>query len=329
MSQMPDTRWRRRTAQALCLGVVMVLLAEATCRWVLGLGTPPLYETDPAFEYRLQPNQDLYRFGNHVLVNRWGMRAADFGATKSSTDEVRVMLVGDSVINGGSQIDQQDLAATRLQRALGEDLRRPVIVGNASAGSWGPGNWLAYAQRFGFFEADVVALVLGSGDAADNPSFAPLGANHPTQAPRLALSEAIHRYLPRYLPLGWANAEEASSAPTNDDTEAELARGLADLQAFLESARANGRAVVVLHHPDRQEYESGQYLPGFEALTSLMQRLNVPFVPLRPHYLAAGGQLYRDGIHTNAHGQHLIASALQEAIKPALHRHPSTMRVAP
>lgn len=329
MSQISTSRWRRRTAQALGLGAVLVLLAEATCRWVLGLGTPPLYETDPTFEYRLQPNQDLYRFGNHVQVNRWGMRAADFGATKSSADEVRVLLVGDSVINGGSQIDQQDLAATRLQQTLGADLQRPVIAGNASAGSWGPGNWLAYTRRFGFFDADVVALLIGSGDVADNPTFAPLGANHPTQAPRLALSEAIHRYLPRYLPLDWAGAEETGGAPPPSDTEAELARGLADLQAFLESARANGRAIVVLHHPDRQEFESGQYLPGFALIASLMQRLNVPFVPLRPHYLAAGGQPYRDGIHTNAHGQHLIASALREAIMPALHRQPSTKRVAP
>lgn len=329
MSQTSTSRWRRRTAQALGLSAVLVLLAEATCRWVLGLGTPPLYETDPTFEYRLQPNQDLYRFGNHVQVNRWGMRAADFGATKSSADEVRVLLVGDSVINGGSQIDQQDLAVTRLQTALGKALGRPVVVGNASAGSWGPGNWLAYTQRFGFFDADVVALLTGSGDVADNPSFAPLSANHPTHAPQLALSEAIQRYLPRYLPLEWISAEETSSAPPPGDTKAELARGLADLQAFVESAGASGRAVVVLHHPDRQEFESGQYLPGFALIASLMQRLHVPFVPLRPHYLAAGGHPYRDGIHTNAHGQHLIASALQKAIQPTLQRHHSTKRAAP
>lgn len=314
--------WRAsRALPLLALAVALLAAAELACRGVLGLGTPPLYEADAGFEYRLRPNQDLHRFGNHIFVNRWGMRAPDFEAGKADAGELRVMVMGDSVVNGGSQIDQDDLGTTLLQARLQAELGRPVTVGNISAGSWGPGNWLAYAQRFGFFDADVVALVLGGGDQADNPSFAPLGINHPTQRPLLAMEEAVQRYLPRFLPeplrTAWSLQPAGPQAPVQADAQAS-ARGLADLETFLRLAGADGRSVVVFYHPDRDEMLSGRPIDGHDQIGMLVRRLSLPFIELRVPYQRAGLSIYRDNIHHSAQGQRVMADALHAAVVPAL-----------
>lgn len=319
----PRTQLARTGLGLLALLMTALLAAEWISRSWLGLGTPPLYEPDTRFEYRLRPDQDVQRFGNRVQVNRWGMRSPDFEAGKTQASELRVMVFGDSVVNGGSQIDQSELSTTLLQADLQNRLNRPVTVGNISAGSWGPGNWLAYAQRFGFFDADVVVLVLGSGDHADNPVFAPLSANQPWETPRFALQEAVQRYLPRYLPASMRSLLQeptAAKPAAGSPTEADRARGLADLQQFLRMAQGEGRSVAVVHHPDRDELQSGQYLDGHAQIRTLVQGLPLPWVELRPPFLAAGPGLYRDNIHHSARGQAVMAQALTQAVLPALAR---------
>ena len=74
------------------------------------------------------------------------------------------MVIGDSVINGGSQTDQGQLATTLMQRELSIDMKRPVVVGNASAGGWEPINEAGYVTESGLFHADIVLLVLSSHD---------------------------------------------------------------------------------------------------------------------------------------------------------------------
>ncbi|MDP3167024.1 MAG: hypothetical protein Q8N06_16435 [Hydrogenophaga sp.] len=312
------------TRRALWLAasvVVLVVVVELVSRFVLGLGTPPLYEADAGFEYRLRPHQDVQRFGNHIQVNRWGMRSPDFGNTKASAQELRVMVFGDSVVNGGSLIDQTELSTSVLQSALQTRLARPVTVGNISAGSWGPGNWLAYAERFGYFEADVVVLVVGSGDHADNPVFAPLDADHPSQAPTLALEEAVLRYLPRYLPQplrGLLKEQTEGTTVSREPGPQDSARGEADLKRFLQLAQGEHRRVIVLHHPDHDEMSSGRYMDGHAQMRDLVQGLSLPFVELRTPYLAAGPGIYRDNIHHSAQGQQVMADTLLMVVLQAL-----------
>ena len=139
---------------------VLVGLLEAYARVVLGLGDPPLWMADPEIEYLPQPAKSYLRFGKRISYNAYSMRSRDFPRTKVNPDELRVLVVGDSVINGGAQTDQQALATTLLENKLAESLDRPVLVANIAAGSWGPPNILAYLRRFGLFDADVVVIVL-------------------------------------------------------------------------------------------------------------------------------------------------------------------------
>ena len=180
--------------------IFLISIGEIFARYYLGLGTPPLSMSHPSIEYLFKPNQDLHRFGNHFLTNQYGMRSETF-SRKKNNNECRVMVFGDSVVNGGNLTDHANLATTILKDKLSKILDKNVVVGNISAGSWGPGNWLAYAQEYGFFDADIIVLVISSHDYIDNPTFQPLDKNtHPTTKPISAFIEGIERYVPRYFP---------------------------------------------------------------------------------------------------------------------------------
>jgi len=313
-------RHARRSGWAL-LGLVVLLAAgEMVARLGLGLGTPPLYEADPDVEYRLKPLQSVKRFGNAIEVNRWGMRSDDFGPRKTREDELRVLVFGDSVINGGAVIDQADLATARLQRQLTAALQHPVVVGNVSAGSWGPGNWLGFARRFGWLDADLVILMVNSGDHADNPSFGPLGIDHPTEAPTLALQELMQRYLPRYLPALAPRASDEPTAPvvSAGPSDRETLRGQADLAAFLSLAQQDGRRLLVVQHPDRAELLTGQYESGYAIQAATLRGIGLDLIEMRPALAGTGEANYRDNIHHTPTGQRALADGLTALALPLL-----------
>jgi sulfur relay (sulfurtransferase) complex TusBCD TusD component (DsrE family) len=294
--------------------ITIIVFAEIFCRIILGLGDPPIYITDKSVEYLLKPNQSLKRFGNHVFVNNWGMRSVNFSQKKQNSNEVRVLFFGDSVINGGSETDQSLLATTLLQQRLQTLTSKPVIVGNVSAGSWGPGNWLAYARRYGFFDADIIVLIVNSGDFADNPTFEHLESTHPTQKPMMALQEATFRYLPRYIPSYSKQAVE----PKVQISQEAIAQGYSDLRTFLSLAKTGRRKVMMFHHPDKPELLANKFSQGHNEMRELAAELNITFFDLMPRYSKFGTAIYRDGIHPNPKGQKVLSDAFYDALIPIL-----------
>lgn len=293
------------------------IIGEAFARLILGLGDPPLSIPHPRIEYMFKPNQDIRRFGNQILINEYGMRSDVFPAHESVA-ELRVLVFGDSVVNGGSQTDHSKLATTILAQKLSSSTTEVVRVANVSAGSWGPGNWLAYVREYGFFNADAVVLVISSHDAGDNPTFAPLDPQtHPLSRPTLALWEGITRYLPRYLPQGNSAATPESVNPDAITTDAGMQQGLADLDAFLELAHAQTPKVLVVQHPERSEIERNLFQPGHAAIYKLATERGISVIQFSPtlkRVLAAGGNPYRDNIHINDHGQRELAGVIGDGL---------------
>ena len=213
---------------SFCAIISAVAFAEVLSRYYLGLGTPPLSVAHPTIEYMFKPNQEVTRFGNRFVINRYGMRTDDFPAQKRP-GELRIMVYGDSVVNGGNLTDHAGLATTMLRRELEARTGRDVVVGNISAGSWGPGNWLAYAREYGFFGADMIVLVISSHDSGDVPTFQPLDpATHPTESPVSAFWEGIERYVPRYIQ-GLAGVGTDKKVATEIRSPEVSTRGLGDL----------------------------------------------------------------------------------------------------
>ncbi|MBC7624923.1 MAG: SGNH/GDSL hydrolase family protein [Aeromicrobium sp.] len=295
-----------------------LLIGETIARFGWGLGDPPLSVAHPTIEYMFKPDQNVKRLGNHIIVNHYGMRSENFPA-KKSTNERRVMIFGDSVVNGGNLTDHSDLASSILKSKLTEILGK-VCVGNISAGRWGPGNWLAYAKEYGFFDADIIILVISSHDAYDNPTFAPLDPNvFPQRKPISALWEGLTRYLPQYIPkvlLQTDSPAKFGDAGPVDDV-AEIAKGIHDLKNFLRLAQGQTQHVLVVQYPEQSELASGSFKTGYAEIKQAVQDMGIVVISMAPPFIEQihrGQQPYRDNIHPNNLGQKIIAETLYEAL---------------
>lgn len=172
---------------------------ELGLRTLFGFGRPPLYMADPQMGYRLVPNQRLKRFGNRLEINQFSMRGGDISPTRPA-DTLRILLLGDSVANGGWWTDQSatisNLMQTHLNPLTQTGAFKQIEVLNASANSWGPRNELAYVNHFGHFEAQWVVLLINTDDLfATAPTSVQVGRdrNYPDRNPPLAILEVLSR----------------------------------------------------------------------------------------------------------------------------------------
>jgi lysophospholipase L1-like esterase len=293
--------------------LVLLVGMELFARFGLGLGDPPLMMRDDQIEYLARPSMTYSRFGNRVSYNQWSMRSDGFLATKSDPNELRVLVLGDSVVNGGAQTDQADIATEIIRQELAAKLNRPVTVGNISAGSWGPPNLLAYVKKFGLFDADAVVIVLSSHDAADVPTFGPLGVDAPEHTPLLALQEVVQRYLPRYVP--WLRAAGDEEPERSEfQLESDREQSLAALRELIQLATESGARILVIQHAERSELSNGLE-SGHAEIRTLLTSRSVDRIDLGPKFaasIAAGSEPYRDNIHPNEVGQRLLAEAILE-----------------
>lgn len=288
-------------AVRVAIGLIIVLIiGELVARLHFGLGTPPLSIADPAIEYMFAPNQDVRRFGNRQLYNEQGMRSPPLNTVSQPRS---VLVLGDSVLNGGNLTDQKDLATT-----IATDDK--IFFGNASAGSWGPANMSAWLDKYGVGKADTIIVVLSSHDLYDVPTFAPLNPlTHPTRAPVSALLEGIERYLPRYLPSLGSREPSNELFPSHKSAE-----GPRQLEMLLDKAQKRGVKVCVILHQTRHEIAKGAD-PEHQDIIKLVSARHVPIVDFsrwtRPAQQSSAAP-FRDDIHLNDQGQKLLVPALRE-----------------
>ncbi|TIL54404.1 hypothetical protein [Mesorhizobium sp.] len=284
-------------AIGICLYVIVG--GELFCRYYLGLGTPPLSIAHPTIEYLFAPDQELSRFGNRIAYNHWSMRNEQISET-NDTSQARIMVIGDSVVNGGSLSDHSNLATTILTD-------EKTLYMNVSAGSWGPANELAYLQTFGFFDAKALIIVLSGHDASDLPTFAPLDPNILPQArPWLALGEAVERYLPRYVPGHTAKASALGKLPTRNID-------LSPLKTMIELAKAKGLPVCIVLHHTKADRLTGKIHQGLAAIQSAAKAHGAKIVDDKSFLDPETS--YRDDIHISDKGQRDISLALLDCLK--------------
>jgi hypothetical protein len=310
----------KRILSVLVVLVLLGLLAlECFARFYLGLGDPMLTVTHPRIEYLCKPNQSVQRFHHLIEVNAYSMRSPDFDRHKAE-DEFRVLCFGDSILHGGNLIDQYDLATSGLMRQLEQALpTKRITVGNVSAKSWGPGNWRAYAEEFGFFDADAVVLVISSHDYLDMPNFRPLSAaNYPSRKPWSALVEGATVYFPRYLPrfLKVSHVDDAMASGVSIHQIQELCRR--DLSSFINLVQSQGIDPIILQHPESNECDDGALSPDGQTITAIIEQHGIHPVSLMPYYENTGAGVYLDGIHLNKAGQERLSLALFDALKHSL-----------
>lgn len=175
--------------------LLLLIVIEIILRLFFGLGNPILLQADTDTGYRFRPNQIVFRFGKKAEYNQYSQRSEPINAKKPQ-GKMRILMVGDSVLNGGNPTDQKE-TITELFEARLRATKRPVEVLNASAGSWGIGNEWGYIRKFGLFESDAVILEISTHDLTQPTSTSERvgnDPNYPTQPPLLALQEAWTRY---------------------------------------------------------------------------------------------------------------------------------------
>jgi lysophospholipase L1-like esterase len=307
----------------LVLGLVLVGLGtvEALLRIVFGFGTPPLYVADTQTGYRLAPSQRIKRFGNRIEINRYSMRSPDITPTPTP-DTLRVLLLGDSIANGGWWTDQAETLSTQIQQTLAIQLPgkyQTVEVLNASANSWGPRNELAYLTKFGTFEAQVVILLINTDDLfATAPTSVQVGRDrsYPTRRPPLALVEVLSRF------------RKAPPLPELQEVQNEGGdRVGANLEAMRQIQKtvlqAKGKLLVAMtpllrevQPPGSRDYE----LTARDRLLKFTQAEQIPYIDFLDAFRSAPEppSLYRDHIHLSPTGNNLVRDRLGQAVQMLL-----------
>ncbi|MBP0017667.1 MAG: SGNH/GDSL hydrolase family protein [Cyanobacteria bacterium SBLK] len=225
--------------------LLSILVTEIGLRFFFGLGTPPLVQFDSEMGYRFQPNQKMRRFGNWVEYNQYSQRSGAIAHLKKE-GVLRILMLGDSVLNGGNRTDQKETISEQLEIRLTER-GREVEVLNASANSWGIGNQLGYLKKFGLFDADAIILQIGTHDLVQPTSP---GKNlHPTEYPSSAIAELLNSYLlPRL-----SRFLRAKAIANDEFLEAQFTENLQYLQAIAALVRDSDLPLFVVYTPSRED----------------------------------------------------------------------------
>lgn len=319
---LPQRLFRERYLPLLVAATAIALAVEITCRVGFGLGAPPLEILDPACGYRFKPSQTVVRFGNRVSYDANSVRGGCVDlASRSSW---KTLVIGDSVLNGGSLTDDRD-TATGVLNGLAYEVDGQVLrFMNLSAGSWAPPQQLGYLNSYGTLGADAVVLVVSSHDALGPAK----GGNvpFPSEKPWTATEEVVLRYLLRYrrhlfgsTQSGW----EAAAAQVPSDIAASqdpTATSIWCLKQIAALCRQRHLPLAVVFWPTRAEAISNSWDKNADAIFDALDAENVPRIELIERIRATPGfesAVYRDDIHPTATGQKLVAGALLQLVLQA------------
>lgn len=283
-----------------------LIVAEITLRLVWGFGKMPLFISNDKYEYMALPNQSGVRLGNRYYFNTFGMRSNEVNPHKK-----HILGLGDSVLFGGVQTDQDSLATSIFSAETGMQML------NISAGSWGPDNCAAYLREKGMFDAKGIFLLVSSHDAHDNMDFMPVVGVHPSYPDKqypCAIAEVLFRYIyPRYIqPLFVKGNKELdpdqkvlAGVDIHKNGKA-FNSGFDQLKAMADSAKI---PFVVYLHADQEENAEKKYNDQGDEIIAWCKKNQVRLVE-DLHLLTKDD--YRDGIHINAKGQRIVANVMEK-----------------
>jgi acetyltransferase-like isoleucine patch superfamily enzyme/lysophospholipase L1-like esterase len=313
---------RRKWRYAGAVGVTGLFALELVLRSMWGFGTPLLFQKDHDIGYLHQPNQHLRRLGNVVEINAYHQRSGPVSPLPGPTT-TRLMFVGDSVTFGTTLLDQKQTITAIVQARLGGVWEGSVEVLNASAGSWGIGNQVAYLKRFGTMGARVVVLQIGSHDFLQPKSTSArvgLDLAQPDKPPLSAISEVWQRYLqPRLAGTAFGPVPVSAEGPR---AEAVFASNMGYLTEGIRFVRQQAAIPVILHTPELGEVEmngiaASQYEPWRRRFVDLAEQECVPLVNLADQWKndpdAPG--YFRDHVHLTAIGNAAAAKAVCELVE--------------
>jgi hypothetical protein len=298
--------------------VVLALVIELALRYFFGFGRPLIYQGDPEIGYLLAPNQSTRRFGNDIAINQYAMRSAAILPQRPAAN-LRVLIIGDSVANGGWWTDQANTISAVLQAKLTAAATAPTVeVLNASANSWGPRNELAYLNRFGLFESQYLVLIINTDDLfSSTPTSLVVGVdrNYPDRLPAGAIAEVVQRYvLPAPAPAPQLQAVQSEGGDR-------VAKNLQAIQQIQELAQQSGAKLLLVmtpllrevNAPGPKDYE----LVARSRLQQFTQERQIDYIDCLSFFPEANANqsLYHDHIHLNAVGNQQVSDRIGQWVR--------------
>lgn len=298
----------------LLLSLAGFLLAELGLRLLFGFGNPPLYVADDAIGYLLAPNQRVRRFGNLIAINQYSMRSDQIQLSRS-TETLRVLLIGDSIVNGNWWTKQSETLSALIQQILIQNATiMSAEVLNASANSWGPRNELAYIQKFGTFESQIIMLVINTDDLFGiQPHSLQIGKDrsYPNQKPLLALLELKNRFKKQPSIPGFEEAQK--------ETGDRIGKNLAAIAEIKQHAINNGSTLLLAMTPLKREVLNGPRdyeVVARKRVDEFVTEQKIPYIDFLKAFQDSSNSdsLYRDHIHLSPAGNALVTQAISELI---------------
>lgn len=291
--------------------VLFIVVCEFILRYAFGFCDALLYRESDKYEYIAQPNQNRHRFGAYIHYNSFSQRNGEPDSTK-----VRVLGLGDSVLFGGTWMDQDSLASTLFSEETGKQML------NISAGSWGPDNCAAYLKENGTFGANAMILVCSSHDAYDVMTHIPVVGiypNYPDKQYSFAWIELVDRYLIPRINMLFANkvlldpdasVVASSKAKTVVKKSQAFNPGFSQLKQIADSLNI---PFSIYLHAEKNEIESERYNEMGNMIIEWARQNDVQLI----QGLKNGETLdmYKDIIHFNEKGQRHLADCFELVIK--------------
>jgi hypothetical protein len=292
----------------------LLVAAEVVLR-ILGFGNAILYQPHAQAGFFPGPHQDVRRYGGRVTTNAYGMRAPDFEKAKRP-GTLRIFMLGDSTLYGGSFVDQPDLYARRLESSLDRQFGPAnVEVLNMGVNAWGPFNKLGYVEAFGTFDADIAIICLPIGDVYRDLAhlwmvpFMPVG-----NGPRCALEEVLHH-------LNWRSRQWGKRQEILANRQAQGEKGIAAYVELAEKLKDRGCEVLVEILPS-EEAGMTDVIPADQkaavekltaALTAKGFKVGYPAGLFRGQ--GDADEIYRDPVHLASPGHAIYAKYLESRLQ--------------
>lgn len=292
------------------LGIsLIVFLLELILRYVFGFCDAVLYQSSPAYEYIAQPNQHRYRFFSHIDYNSYSQRSEEPDSTKTI-----VLGLGDSVIFGGTMLDQDSIATTLFSKETGMQML------NISSGSWGPDNCAAYLKEKGTFGAKAMVLVCSSHDAFDVMSHIPVVGiypNYPDKQYKLAIWEVVDRYLMPRIKVYFSgkqlldpDAQVVEKVKSDEGVAKKALNFDPGFDQLLQISEEKHIPFFIYLHPEVGEVMSRKYKEGGLMIMEWAKTHHIKLIDGLNEGVTI--DMYRDVIHLNEKGQRNLANSLKK-----------------
>ena len=303
---------KRKIYIAISICFILIALLECTLRFVFGFCDAVLYQPSPAYEYIAQPNQHRYRFFSHIDYNSYSQRSDEPDSTKTI-----VLGLGDSVIFGGTMLDQDSIATTLFSKETGMQML------NISSGSWGPDNCAAYLKEKGTFGAKAMVLVCSSHDAFDVMSHIPVVGiypNYPDKQYKLAIWEVIDRYLMPRIKVYFSgkqlldpDAQVVEKVKSDEGVAQKSFNFDPCFDQLLQISEEKHIPFFIYLHPEKGEVEKNEYKEGGKLIIDWANTHHVKLVDGLKEGVTT--DMFRDVIHLNEKGQRNLADSFKKIFK--------------